>query len=60
MDVSMNSDGCELPALAQIMSGGVPLFHAVAFSSMRAFSSGFVTSALIEVKRWTCGLFAAV
>lgn len=59
MDVSMNSEGCELPALAQTISGGVPLFHAVASSSRRAFSSGLVTSALIEVKRWTCGLFAA-
>lgn len=59
MDVSMKREGWELPAFAQTMSGGVPLFHAVASSRRRAFSSGFVTSALIERKRWVCGFFAA-
>ena len=58
MVVSTKSAGLAAPALAQTMSGGWPLFHSVTSVMMRAFSSGLVTSALMEWKRWVDGFLA--
>lgn len=50
--------GTAEPAFAQIMSGGVPLFQAVASDRMRAFSAGEVTSAEIAWNLWRAGVLA--
>lgn len=48
----MKRPGEEEPAFAQMMSGGVELFHVVVSSRMRVFSVAEVQSALMARKRW--------